>query len=314
MRRDTRRGWDWFHGSRSFALAATTLSAIVIAGCGMEAPYPASGPAEQDVQVLAAQVRSTSAADLAALQDVELLENATEPGAAVRQRRIIYEARLSLIVEQFDGVPQRIAALAAEHGGYVSRADVHGAAGSPRSGEWTVRVEAARYAPFLEEASRLGELESRHEDSQEVTEEFYDLEARIRSKQQEEARLLVHLDQTTSKLEDILTVEKELLRVREELERLQGRVRLLTDRSEMSTVSLTVREVQGYVPAESPTFATRLGRTWDETLTGLLTAGQGIVLFGVAAVPWLLILAVPALLAWRVLRRMTRRRPAAQPT
>ena len=88
----------------------------------------------------------------------------------------------------------------------------------------------------------LAELQNRNEDSQEVTAEFYDVQVRIRNKQREEERLLEHLADSTGDLEDILTVEKEIARVRTEVEQLQGRLRVLQDQTSLSTVTLRIHD------------------------------------------------------------------------
>ena len=79
-------------------------------------------------------------------------------------------------------------------------------------------------------------------DSQDVTEEYYDVEARIKNKRVEEERLLKHLEQSTGKLEDILKVEKEISRVRGEIERQQGRLQYLDKLSALTTVTITLHE------------------------------------------------------------------------
>ena len=97
--------------------------------------------------------------------------------------------------------------------------------------------------------------------------EYYDLEARIKNKQQEETRLLKHLADSTGKLEDILAVERELTRVRGEIEQMQGRIRYLGNLSALSTVTLNVTEVRNYTPPVHPTFGNAdRARTFNDSL------------------------------------------------
>ena len=105
-----------------------------------------------------------------------------------------------------------------------------------------------RFDAFVGQVSRLGEVRTSHVGSQDVTEEFFDLEARIRNKQEEEKRLLKHLADSTGKLEDILKVESELSRVRGEVEQMQGRLRFLANRADLSTVTITATEWKDYTP------------------------------------------------------------------
>ncbi len=89
-----------------------------------------------------------------------------------------------------------------------------------------------RFDSFVSAVSQIGEVRTNHVGSQDVTEEYYDIEARIRNKQEEEKRLLKHLADSTGKLEDILSVERELTRVRGEVEQMQGRLRFLANRAD----------------------------------------------------------------------------------
>jgi len=90
----------------------------------------------------------------------------------------------------------------------------------------------------------LCELQSLSADSQDVTEQYYDLQSRIRNKQTEEARLVRHLEQSTGKLDEILAVEREVSRVREELERMEGKMRVLQDLTALATVTLHADEIK----------------------------------------------------------------------
>jgi hypothetical protein len=143
-------------------------------------------------------------------------------------------------------------------------------------------------------------------DSQDVTEEFYDVEARIRNKKKQEERLLALLDTAAGELKDVLDIERELARVREEIERVEGRLRVLKDLTSLTTVNLRVREVKGYVPEESATYATRVRRGFQASISALSATAQAVSIALVAFLPWLAVLLVLALilrLVWRVARR-----------
>ena len=84
-------------------------------------------------------------------------------------------------------------------------------------------------------------------------------------------------------------------------------MRVLKDLTAFSTVTLTVNEIKGYVPPEAPTFGNRIARTWSGTLDSLLVFGQNLVVGIVAVGPWLVVLAVPAVLFIGIIRLLTRR-------
>jgi len=234
------------------------------------------------------------------------------PASAKLQRKIVYTAEVELVVEQFDKLPARVEELVKRFEGYVARSNLRGQSGNPRGGQWTLRVPVESYQEFLSAAKTLGEVRRVSSNSQDVSEEFYDIEARVRNKKQEEARLLEHLKISTAKLDDILTVEREIARVRGEIEQMEGRLRVLTDLSSLTTVNLTVEEIKDYVPQENPTYAVRLARAWGGSLSSLGEAGEDLSIATAAALPWIVVFVIPVLAIGMVGRSRWRRRQATK--
>jgi hypothetical protein len=214
------------------------------------------------------------------------------PTEAAVERKIVYTADVDIVVEEFDLVPSQVKDLAEQHSGYIAKSNIRGRPGSPRSGEWTIRVPVANYEDFLAAARELGETRSVRTDSDDVTAEFYDVEARIRNKKQEEDRLRKHLEESTGKLEDILQVEREISRVRGEIERMEGRMRVLKDLTSLTTINLRVDEIKDYVPEGDPTYTTRVRRAFSGSISALVAAAKAVSIAIVAAVPWLGVLLV----------------------
>jgi hypothetical protein len=219
-------------------------------------------------------------------------------------RKIIYTADVSVAVEDFSPIAAEVEALAKRLGGYVSGSKITGSPGSARTGSWTLRVPVSHYDECLAGARALGEVRSINSNSQDATEEFYDLEARIHNKKQEEERLLKLLASATGKLDEILSVEREVSRVRGEVEQMEGRKRVLSELIDLSTVNVTVEEIKGYVSEESPTYLTRIRRAFESSLLTLLSAATEFSIFLVVIVPWLVILLplIPLAWAWKRLR------------
>jgi hypothetical protein len=138
---------------------------------------------------------------------------------------------------------------------------------------------------------------------QDVSEEFYDLEAREKAKKVEEDRLVKHLADSTGKLDEILAVERELSRVRSEIERMQGRLRVLGNLTSLATVTISAREIKGCVPPQAPTLSTKISRTFYDSLELLQRLGE-TVLLAVALVPWLPLIVLGLLIAFLINRRI----------
>ena len=195
-----------------------------------------------------------------------------------------------------------------QYGGYFADAYVDRTYGQQLSGRWRIRIPVAQFDPFLEAVSRLGVPESRHQTAQDVTEEFVDLEARISNKKRLEKRIVELLGSSSGKIKDVIEVERELARVRGEIEQSEGRLRYLTDRTEFTTVVVAAREVRDYVPPETPSFLTRMRQTLGRSLWAVRGFGEYVLMATVFLIPWVVVLGVvlgPAM--WFIRKRNPQR-------
>jgi hypothetical protein len=272
-------------GATSSFTATDKMSGAVIdasASLGPQAPAP-----EQQ-----AREKTSSAAE-------------NEPKATTG-RKIVYNANIDLVTENLNTFESSLTKIVSKQKAYIADSERSGATGTTRHGFWKVRVPVDGYDDFINLTLKLGELVSIKADSQDVSEEYYDLDARQTAKRVEEARLLKHLSDSTGKLEEILAVERELSRVRGEIERMQGRLRVLTDLTTLATVTVNANEIKGYVPPQAPTFSTRIARTFATSLASLQQFGEGLLLCLVALAPWLPFIAIPVVLIVWLTRRSSR--------
>jgi hypothetical protein len=290
-------GAESMHDSRSSASAET-----------MFAPTPddaAVGPSEE---------RSEPEIDASTAQGVAAESTPANVGQQ-HTRKIVYRSDLSLRVASLTMAVQEMTNLVTQAGGFVAQSSLSGVVGNSRTGRWVVRIPAESFGKTLDSLAALGELERQSTNSQEVTAEFYDLEARIRNKTREEERLLEHLNASAPKLDDILRLEAELSRVRGEIEQMQGRKRVLADLTSLTTITINMVEAVEFVAAveiPAPTFVSRIVETWTDAVGTLRNAAEAVVLLIVAAAPWLLVLGMPAWLTVRIFRR--RRLSTASPS
>jgi Domain of unknown function (DUF4349) len=104
----------------------------------------------------------------------------------------------------------------------------------------------------------------------------------------------------------VIAIERELSRVREELERMQGRTRVLADLTALTTTDLTISEIHNYRAEDAPTLATRTRRAFEDSCAALQSTGGNLLVATAALVVWLPVLAVLALLAYAIYRSQRR--------
>lgn len=231
--------------------------------------------------------------------------------APAAERKIIQTARVDVVVDDFDKAEADLRRLAKDSGGYLARSEVRGNPGSPRSGNWTARVPAARFDEFLAAVRLFGELRQSTTDSQDITDGYYDLKAHVKNDQtREEALRKLYVERAAgSKLEDLLAVDRELSAVRGKIDEETGRLQRWDKEVEYSTAVVTFQERKGYVPETTPDFASSVGRTFGRSVELLAGFGRFLVLAAVALGPWLPVAAVVLLPAWLLLRRRSGTRP-----
>jgi hypothetical protein len=224
-------------------------------------------------------------------------------------RKIIYKAQVELIVEDFDQASAGLLGLVKERpGAYVAKSDVQGTPGSPRVGVWTLRVPVDHFDAFLAAVGGLGELRHSNTDSQDITDNYYDLQAHIKNDEVREKGLQkLYLERAAgSKLEDLLTVDRELSAVRGKIDAQKGQMQRWDKETTLATAVVTLRDRRAYVPPLVPNFGTSVGRTFQASVEALVAVAKFLVLAVVALAPWLAVLAVlsaPLLVVWRRWKR-----------
>jgi hypothetical protein len=145
-------------------------------------------------------------------------------------------------VDSLDTAIARVRQLAQRVGGFVANTEVQGGKDQLRSASLGVKVPSDRFDEALAGLAPIGKVESVNVNAQDVGEEYVDIAARVENAHRLEARLIALLANRTGKLQDVLSVERELARVREEIERYEGRMRFLRARVALSTLTIAVHE------------------------------------------------------------------------
>jgi len=290
--------------------AAAVMAAALAVGCDRKGVAPAAS-AERYTQ-------QAPAADQARLASLGYVANAkaapNAPGAAATGSqglasafaalKLIREATIAIEVAHYDPAASEVGQIAARLGGYVAGSQSSRGGAGRQTGTITIRVPSERFQDALGALHGVGTLRSETVATQDVTKAYADLETRLSTKRETSARLRELLRTRTATLPDVLNAERELARVTEEIEQMEGERRFYDHQVALSTLTLTLSEPQALV--EPGVFAPLKEALRDSTevLTRSLAA---LIYILVAASPWLAL----AWVTWRIVRAARRRRRAA---
>ena len=160
--------------------------------------------------------------------------------ASSLQRMVISTAEMSLEVSNVAKAHDEIGRLANSAGGFITESNLSHGDGT-ESGSVTIRVPAKQYQPLLTQISKLGKVLQKQQSGQDVTEEFVDLQSRLRNLSREEQAFLAVLGKA-NKVTDILAVENELSRVRGQIEQATGRIQFLKSQVDLATITVQLTE------------------------------------------------------------------------
>jgi len=201
---------------------------------------------------------------------------------------IVRTGQASIEVDSLDRAIGALRMLAGRLGGYLANTSYQGGRDQHPSASIEIKVPSNRFDDLLSGISPLGKLEYANVSAQDVGEEYADIAARVANGKRLEARLVELLAARTGKLADILEVERELARVREEIERYEGRMRYLASHASLSSLTVSVHQplpIQGTYQSTT-VLAEAARQAWVNfvELNARLIASLGVLLpMGLAA-------------------------------
>jgi Domain of unknown function (DUF4349)/Putative zinc-finger len=209
--------------------------------------FPATvAPAQAAQAEMAAKETGTVAE---AMNYVDEPSSAETPAPELANRKLIRNATVELEIVSFDDAVQKITALAKEEHGYVATTESQKQANGKLRGEVVVKVLPENLDRFLQKVRGLGELKNQTLGSEDVTKAYFDTDARLKNARVMEQRLIDMLKTKTGKVSDLLQVEKELARVREEIEKMQGELKYWDSQVQFARVTISLAEKDLEEPA-----------------------------------------------------------------
>lgn len=308
-------------------LLCLSLLSGVFAGCSSNSSSAARTVAEKPgaVQTPKTDIAGGTATDKtafgeAAPADGNAETSTTAAAASLSTQKIIERLNYNIETMSFDNSVSRLQSLCTEFGGYVQDSNITGK--NPqvpdllRQADFTLRIPQEKLSQLKSRVGEIGTTINSSSSSENISERYYDTEARLKSLRTEQERLLALL-QKSGTLADIVALEKALADVNYQIEQLTSTLRGYDSLIDFSTVSIHLDEVLKPTEIESTpvTLGDRIVRQFQNSMRGLGSFGEALLVFFLGGAPIiLLLLLIASVLYWVLIRRKRRaeKRKASQ--
>lgn len=251
---------------------------------------PAQAPAKPPVQAVSGLAPDVSVP-------------APAPVPVVEGSRVIRSGQVGIEVKagRFDSAYSALIALAGEEGGVVSASNATTDGDRIRSGTVTLSVPSAHFQDTIDRLRQLGALHALNVTSQDVSQQYVDLQARRANAEAERDAMLALLQRAQS-VQEILAVQNQLGQYTQQVEQLKGQIAYLDHATSYSSIQVTIREA-GIVAPRPPQDEWGLVSSFWTGLHAFVGTVDGLLVVLVAAGPYVL-LAGAGWLVWRRRRRL----------
>jgi glucan-binding YG repeat protein len=199
-------------------------------------------------------------------------------------RKIIKEANLRIESKYLLKASDKIKELIEEYDGYISNSRQWQDASQRNHYYYTLKVPQKHFKKIILAIEELGELKNEQIKAKDITAEYIDLEARLKNLKAQEKRYLELLDKAEN-VEGILKIEKELNRVRTDIERIEGQLKYYNNKISFSTIDVTINEPR-------PVISTGWGfiQSFKQSIRSFLSSINAIIVLVGQLIPWLIFL------------------------
>jgi hypothetical protein len=303
------------HVLLAVSFLALTLSIISCSAPMAAAPAPTAAPAMLNLTAPAQPMPPVPGAPPAAEGARQATDStANVPSAASADRMIVYTVNLRIEVQDTDKAANDISAIALQFKGYVSGSNLNRDPQGQMQGTITLRIPADSLDAAQKQIEAAGlKVLSRNKSSNDVTDQYTDLNARLTNLQTTRDDLRKMLDSVTaksSKADDILAVYNQLSEVQGQIEQIKGQMNVLEKTTALATLTIELvphQDIQIVQPETwmPNTTAAQALRALVQALQGLINLAIWLILF---LLPVLIVLLLPFIVLALVLRAIFRRR------
>lgn len=208
------------------------------------------------------------------------------------KRMIIRSGTMSMEVDNYDDTEAKIKNIVNNYNGYLTNSTSKLNTEGKKQGSITIRVASDKFDAMIDELSKVGKVMNQNISGKDVTEEYMDAEARLKTQRELETRLLKILAEKTARLTDLVEVEQKLANVRENIEKTEGRMRYLRDQASFSTLTVSIYEPSMLTTSTGGGFFYELGEAVKKGLSGFTSVLAGIITVLIALLPLIILVFV----------------------
>lgn len=273
-----------------YVLAAAALMCAV-SSCGAKNKLPRSA-SSKNMTLCEDAVCLESEEQVMNVSEVVLKSKSPDSGKEITDRKLIRTSNVNIQVEKFDGIDNKVNSLVNKYNGYIS---------SSTNGEYNcyyeIRIPQGKFDEVLTSIGDFGKIVSKSVNARDVTEEYYDTQARLETKKILREKYQGYLKQAKD-VKELLEVEKQLNNVQYEIDRAEGRMKYLDNQINYSTITINftlpnnTSSSTGFIKPDMKEKFLNFASAILNFFAGLLMFICYLIVFGVP------ILAIAAVLFW----------------
>lgn len=290
---------------RMVSLLLALVLALVLAGCGASKAAGGASDSMAASEPEAGYWSNNSKSDDSYDEDGYDADGTPASDPASRPVKMIYNGYMEMQTQDFDTAASGIEALVRELGGYFQQSSVSNRGSSSyRYGSYTIRIPAAQFEAFFQRAGQLCHVTYTNTTADDVSESYYDTEARLETARIKLERLQQLLAKATS-MEDIITIESAISETEWDIENLSGTLRHYDALVDYATVNVELSEVYQLSGQDKAvtTFGGRLGQSFVNGLRAVGSALEDFAVWLAYSWVWLAVIAAVIVVVIRIVRR-----------